>query len=44
MKVTVTQHEGKMEKMIKIRTEQGRCISIIMEQETTHNQRHSTNC
>lgn len=32
MKVAVTQHKGKMEK-IKIRTEQERCISIITEQE-----------
>lgn len=32
MKVAVTVHKGKMEK-IKIRTEQKRCIGIITEQE-----------
>lgn len=32
MKVAVTQHKGKIEK-IKIRTEQERCISITTEQE-----------
>lgn len=41
-KVAVSQHKGKMQK-IKIRTEQEKCISITMEEEKTHQQKHSNN-